>query len=87
MQKRKEKGVNSMNKAKIKLFLRDAVIAFFFWSITLTPYMIFVVQVNLTQYIAWIGMQAVLVPPLGAISAIVFRLFDARFDKKKKRSK
>lgn len=72
-----------MNKTKVRLFLRDAVISFFFWSMTLTPYMIFVVKVNLTQYMAWLGMQAILVPPLGALSAMVFRWFDKEFGKKK----
>jgi hypothetical protein len=67
-----------LNKTKIKMFLRDAVIAFVFWTGFLTPYMIFIVKVNLTQYIAWIGMQGILVPPLGAFSAIIFRWVDKK---------
>ena len=53
--------------------MKDAFVAFVFWTLTLTPYMIFIVKVNLQQYIAWIGMQAILVPPLGAIFSIIAR--------------
>ena len=65
-------------RQKIKRFLRDAIVAFIFWTATLTPYMFLVVRVNLTQYLAWISMQAILVPPLGAVSALVFRWIDRR---------
>jgi len=57
----------------LKQFLKDAFVAFVFWTLTLTPYMIFIVKVNLQQYIAWVGMQAILVPPLGAIFSIIAR--------------
>jgi len=63
-----------MHKIKfLRQFLKDAFVAFVFWTLTLTPYMIFIVKVNLQQYIAWIGMQAILVPPLGAIFSIIAR--------------
>lgn len=67
-----------ITETKIKQFLRDAVVSFFFWTITLTPYMIFVIKVDTSQYMTWIGMQIVLVPPLGALSAVVFRWVDRR---------
>ena len=67
-----------MKKEKVLRFLRDALIAFVFWSLTLSPYMFLVVKVNMQQYLAWLGMQAILVPPLGAVSVIVFRWFDRR---------
>jgi hypothetical protein len=35
--------------------------------------MILVVEADLTQYIAWVGMQAILVPPLGAVFSIIVR--------------
>lgn len=62
----------------IKKFLRDAIIAFIFWTLTLTPYMILIVRTNPEQYLAWVLMQAILVPPLGAISAILFRWIDKK---------
>jgi hypothetical protein len=39
----------------------------------LTPYMLFVVKTSMDQYIAWVGMQAILVPPLGAVFSIIAR--------------
>ena len=62
----------------VKRFLRDAMIAFIYWTLTLTPYMILVVRTNLEQYLAWVLMQALLVPPLGAVSAILFRWIDRK---------
>lgn len=60
-------------KEFIKQFIKDAVAAFVFFTAMLSPYMIFVVKTSLDQYIAWIGMQALLVPPLGAIFSIIAR--------------
>lgn len=57
----------------LKQFLKDAVISFLYWTLTLTPYMVFVVKTDFQQYIAWVGMQAVLVPPLGAVFSIIAR--------------
>lgn len=39
----------------------------------LTPYMLFVVKTDWDQYLKWVGMQAILVPPLGAIFSIIAR--------------
>ncbi len=64
---------------KIIKFARDAIIAMVFWTITLTPYMFLVVQVNLEQYISWVSMQGFIVPPLGAISAWLFRWVDKKW--------
>lgn len=57
----------------IKQFIKDAIISFVYWTVALTPYMILVVKTNLEQYVAWVGMQAILVPPLGAIFSIIAR--------------
>lgn len=57
----------------LKQFLKDAVISFLYWTLTLTPYMIFVVKTDFQQYVAWVGMQAILVPPLGAVFSIIAR--------------
>ncbi|MBU3897049.1 MAG: hypothetical protein KJ697_03915 [Nanoarchaeota archaeon] len=63
-----------MQKIKfLKQFVKDAIVSFLFWTITLTPYMIFVVGTTMDQYIAWVGMQAILVPPLGAVFSIIAR--------------
>jgi hypothetical protein len=57
----------------MKQFLKDAVASFFYWTIMLTPYMLFVVKTDWDQYLKWVGMQAILVPPLGAIFSIIAR--------------
>lgn len=57
----------------LKQFLKDAVISFLYWTLTLTPYMVFVVKTDFQQYMAWVGMQAILVPPLGAVFSIIAR--------------
>lgn len=63
-----------MQKIKfIKQFATDAIISFFYWTLVLSPYMIFVVKANFEQYIAWVAMQIILVPPLGAVFSIIAR--------------
>lgn len=62
-----------MKKAFVKQFLKDAVVSFFYWTAVLTPYMIFVVKTTVDQYISWVVMQAILVPPLGAVFSIIVR--------------
>lgn len=57
----------------MRRFLIDAVVSFVYWTATLTPYMIWVVGVTPSQYIAWVGMQAIIVPPLGAGFAFLIR--------------
>jgi len=57
----------------IKQFIVDAIVSFIYFTATLTPYMIFIVKTTLEQYLAWLVMQAVLVPPLGAIFSIIAR--------------
>ena len=65
----------SVSKKFVKQFLKDAVISFIYWTAALTPYMLFVVKTSGDQYLAWVAMQAVLVPPLGAIFSILARRF------------
>jgi len=63
----------AITKQTIKQFVIDAATAFIFYTATLTPYMIFIVKTSFEQYLAWLAMQAILVPPLGAIFAIIAR--------------
>ena len=58
---------------KVKVFLRDALVGFAYWTLVLSPIMLLVVKLNLPQFLSWLGLQAVLGPPLGALSAWVFR--------------
>ncbi len=60
-------------KEFVKQFIKDAIVSFVYWTAMLSPYMIFIVKTSFDQYIAWVGMQAILVPPLGAIFSIIAR--------------
>lgn len=62
-----------MSKEFWKQFVKDAVISFLYWTLALTPYMVFIVKTDLQQYIKWVSMQAILVPPLGAVFSIIVR--------------
>lgn len=63
-----------MSKIKaITRFVKDAVISFIYWTTVLTPYMVFVVKTSPYQYVAWLGMQAVLIPILGALFLALIR--------------
>jgi membrane protein DedA with SNARE-associated domain len=49
---------------KVKKFLIEAFCGFVLWTGLLTPYMIFVMATTVEQYLSWIIMQAVVVPPV-----------------------
>lgn len=57
----------------LKRFVRDAFVSFVFWTGSLTPFMLLVLRVDLSQYLMWFLLQASLGPPLGAVSARLFR--------------
>lgn len=58
---------------RIKRVLKDALLGFVYFTAVLTPYMVFVVNVNMEQYLAWVGMQLILVPPASAGFAWILR--------------
>ena len=51
----------------IKKFILEAIFGFILWTAFLTPYMVFVVGVSGSQYLAWLAMQGLLVPPLAVL--------------------
>lgn len=48
----------------IKKFAIEALCGFVLWTGFLTPYMLLVVGVSADQYVSWLVMQGLLVPPL-----------------------
>jgi hypothetical protein len=70
--------VISVSVKAVKQFVIDAVVAFIFYTATLTPYMLFIVKTTFDQYLTWLVMQAILVPPLGAIFAMIVRKIKLR---------
>lgn len=59
---------------KIKKVFLEAIIGFVLWTGILTPYVIFVTQMTLGQYLSWLLMQAVVVPP---VAVVVLRITNA----------
>ena len=51
----------------IKKFLVEAILGFILWTLFLSPYVLLITLMSLSQYLSWLGMQAVLVPPLSII--------------------
>lgn len=49
---------------KIAKFSIEAVCGFVLWTIFLTPYMLFVMRVSGSQYLSWLVMQLIIVPPV-----------------------
>lgn len=52
---------------KLKKFAIEAVCGFVLWTAILTPYMVFVTQVTFSQYLSWLVMEAIIVPPVAII--------------------
>jgi membrane protein DedA with SNARE-associated domain len=64
-----------------KKFSLEAICGFSLWTAFLTPYMIFVTQVTFEQYLTWIGMQAILVPPISIVVVGLTNRIVGRFAK------
>lgn len=64
----------SVFRLKIKKVILEAIIGFVLWTGILTPYVIFVTQMTLGQYLSWLLMQAVIVPP---VAVVVLRITNA----------
>lgn len=52
---------------KLKKFAIEALLGFILWTAILTPYMWFIVQTSLKQYIDWVIMEAIIVPPVAIV--------------------
>ncbi|MEA3412950.1 MAG: hypothetical protein U9R74_15625 [Pseudomonadota bacterium] len=64
---------------QVRKTLLQAVAGFLFWTTTLTPYMIFFVDTDWSQYWRWIGMQLLIVPILAPMSVWFINRFVERF--------
>jgi len=51
----------------MKKILLEAFLGFVLWTGILTPYVVFITQMTLEQYLSWLLMQAVIVPPVAII--------------------
>ena len=56
---------NTTNEGQtMKKALLEAVLGFVLWTGILTPYVLFVTQMTVNQYLSWLLMQAIIVPPV-----------------------
>jgi len=55
----------------IKNYFKEAIIGSTLWTVFLTPYTIFILNLDTTHYLFWLLMQFTLVLP---ISAIVYKI-------------
>lgn len=60
-----------ITQKKIKRFAAEGLIGAVAWTVLLTPYMVLITKMTVAQYISWLIMEFVLIPPL---APIVFRL-------------
>lgn len=69
---------------KIKKYLLQALAGFVYWTIGLTPYMIFVVRVSASQYWKWVSMQLIISPILSPTSVWFINRFAKIFLKERR---
>lgn len=51
----------------IKKFIIQSIAGFILWTALLTPYMVFIVKVDVSQYMKWGLMQLIIVPPVSVV--------------------
>lgn len=54
-------------KINWRKFVVSAVVGSVVWSLTLTPYVIFVLGMDVGQYTMWLLMQFIIVPPIAPL--------------------
>ena len=64
-------------------FLLEALAGFIFWTVILSPYMIFVVKVDVSQYWKWAIMQIILIAPFAPFSIKFIGWFVKKIGNKK----
>ena len=62
----------------MKKALLEAVLGFALWTGILTPYVLFVTQMTVNQYLSWLLMQAIIVPPVAIAVLRVTNYFTKR---------
>jgi len=82
-----------MNKLKVKEFIIYAIAASIWWIVVLTPFMLLpqpkwfplpiFVGMNFNQYLSWLVVEVIIVPPFGALSVYFIRWFGKFFGVKK----
>jgi membrane protein DedA with SNARE-associated domain len=63
-----------------KKFIVEAVVGFVLWTAILTPYVLLVTLMTLSQYLSWLLMQAIIVPPVAIVVVRVTNRFTKRLE-------
>lgn len=56
-----------ITKKGIMIALLEALLGFILWTVILTPYVLLVTQMTWEQYLSWLAMEAIIVPPVAVI--------------------
>lgn len=56
-----------VDEFKVKKIVLEALIGFVMWTSILTPYVLLVTNMTMPQYLSWLVMQAVIVPPVAVV--------------------
>lgn len=62
-------GIKAARRHKIMKFLVQAIMGFILWTLILTPYMFLVTGITFDQYMFWLLMQGIIVPPTSIMVA------------------
>jgi hypothetical protein len=73
-----------LTKETLTIFFIEAIIGFTLWTVLLTPWMIFVAQLSLIQYLYWILAGAIMSPWISVIVVRVTNKTIQKYGKKKK---
>lgn len=65
---------------RLKKVVFEALIGFVLWTAILTPYVLFVTQMTFNQYLSWLLMQAIIVPPVAVVVLRITNRFTRRLD-------
>ena len=70
-----------MNRRDIKRIIVQAIMGFILWTIILSPYMVFIVKTSEEQFVDWIMMQGIIIPPVAPFVVWVTNKVTKRFIK------
>jgi len=72
--------IRKITLKQIEKTLVEAVLGFVLWTAILTPYVIFVTKLSLEQYLSWLIMEAIIVPPAAVVVVKITNWLTKRFN-------
>ena len=62
----------------LKTLFIEAILGFVLWTLFLTPYVLLVTSMSLNQYLSWLLMEAILVPPIAVFVVRITNITTSR---------